>query len=248
MRDLKVNTKNLCIPIPEFGGCPAISKASFSGGCEASPTEAQLCLIDSLRFGSKVFVRRAVRFVLRSVATLLATPFLLWFSLASVVFGKDAVLEGTSQALALIPGNTGVLVRAAFYSRVLSQCDPTVFLGFGTLVTKVDTKLGRNVFIGPYCQLGLVTLGDDTLLGPLVQIPSGPLRHTFDRTDVPIRSQPGHSQRISVGRDCWIGAGSVVMANVGEQSVVGAGSVVTKPIEPRQIAAGVPCKTIRPRV
>ncbi len=192
-------------------------------------------------------MRQAVRLFLVLIATALAAPFLLCFWLIGPALGKDQTLEGLSQALALIPGNSGVLIRAAFYSKALNQCDPTVVLSFGALLTKVDTKIGRNVYIGPYCQLGLVTLGDDTLLGPLVQIPSGPMRHAFDRTDLPIRCQPGVTKRVTVGRDCWIGAGSIVMADVGDQSVIGAGSVVTKPIEPKQLAAGVPCKPIRPR-
>jgi len=139
------------------------------------------------------------------------------------------------------------MLRAAFFSRVLSKCDTTVFIGYGALLTKSDTRLGKHVYIGPYCQLGWVTIGDDTLLGPSVQIPSGPRAHTFERLDIPIRNQPRESRQISIGRDCWIGAGSIVMADVGDQSVIGAGSVVTKPIEPMQLAAGVPCKPIRPR-
>ena len=161
--------------------------------------------------------------------------------------GADAAVEGSSQILACMPGRLGVLVRAVFFSKVLSQCDPTVFIGFGALLTKSDTRLGKHVYIGPYCQLGWVTIGDDTLLGPSVQIPSGPKAHTFDRLDTPIRNQPRESRQVFIGRDCWIGAGSILMADVGDQSVIGAGSVVIKPIEPMQLAAGVPCKPIRPR-
>ncbi len=163
------------------------------------------------------------------------------------LFGADRTLEGISQFLALIPGRLGVILRAAFYSRVLTRCDWTVFIGFGTLLTKVDTQLGPHVYIGPYCQLGWVSIGDDTLLGPSVQIPSGPKAHSFERLDTPIRNQPRRSRQVLIGRDCWLGAGSVVMADIADQSVVGAGSVVTRPIESAQLAAGVPCKVIGPR-
>jgi acetyltransferase-like isoleucine patch superfamily enzyme len=174
-------------------------------------------------------------------------PLLICYGISKAFMGADAAVEGSSQILACMPGRLGVLVRAVFFSKVLSQCDPTVFIGFGALLTKSDTRLGKHVYIGPYCQLGWVTIGDDTLLGPSVQIPSGPKAHTFDRLDTPIRNQPRESRQVFIGRDCWIGAGSILMADVGDQSVIGAGSVVIKPIEPMQLAAGVPCKPIRPR-
>ena len=174
-------------------------------------------------------------------------PLLFWYGIFRAVAGADAAVEETSQFLACVPGRLGVLLRAVFFSKVLRQCDPTVFIGYGALLTKSDTRLGKHVYIGPYCQLGWVSIGDDTLLGPSVQIPSGPKAHSFDRLDIPIRNQPKESQQVVIGRDCWIGAGSIVMADVGDQSVIGAGSVVTKPNEPRQLAAGIPCKSIRPR-
>ena len=55
--------------------------------------------------------------------------------------------------------------------------------------------------------------------------------------------------RVSVGRRCFIGAGAVILPGVaiGDDSIVGAGSVVTKDIPEGVIAAGNPCKVLRPR-
>lgn len=181
------------------------------------------------------------------LALVAVAPLLVCHGISRAIMGDDAAVEGSSQILACMPGRLGVLLRAVFFSRVLSKCDPTVFIGFGALLTKFDTRLGKHVYIGPYCQLGWVSIGDDTLLGPSVQIPSGPKAHTFARQDAPIRNQPRESRQVFIGRDCWIGAGSIVMADVADQSVVGAGSVVTRPIPQGQLAAGVPCKVIRPR-
>ena len=181
------------------------------------------------------------------IATVSILPLLGLYGIAKLVFGADAAVESTSQWIALVPGTVGVILRAAFFSCVLTQCDRTVFIGFGTLLSKADTRLGSHVYIGPFCQLGLVTIGQDTLIGPSVQIPSGPNAHTFSRVDTPIRNQPRESRRVTIGRDCWIGAGSVVMADVEDQCVIGAGSVVTKPIAARQLVAGVPCKMLKTR-
>lgn len=191
----------------------------------------------------KEFARRAARLL----SKLAAIPFLSCYCLASIAFGKDSALEGASQLISLVPGKVGNAVRAAFYSTVLKDCSPTVTICFGTLLSKVGASIGANVYIGPYCQLGLVTIGRDTLLGPSVQIPSGGKTHSFERLDIPIRNQGNESVRVEIGEDCWIGAGSIVMANVGSQTVVGAGSVVTKPLESRIVAAGVPAKPLKPR-
>ena len=46
----------------------------------------------------------------------------------------------------------------------------------------------------------------------------------------------------------WIGANAVVCGGVtiGQGSVIGAGSVVTRDIPAGVVAAGVPCRVIRP--
>ena len=55
--------------------------------------------------------------------------------------------------------------------------------------------------------------------------------------------------RTIIGADVWIGQGVMVKAGVkiGVGAVVGAGSVVTKDVAPYVIAAGNPCRQIRPR-
>jgi acetyltransferase-like isoleucine patch superfamily enzyme len=188
-----------------------------------------------------------MRKILFSMATLFVLPLLCWQWTAGRLFGADATLEGTSSLLAMIPGRFGVLLRGAFYHYTLEHCDPSVWICFGTLLSKTQTRLGSHVYIGPYCVLGLVSIQRDTLLGPGVQIPSGQKIHLFDDLAKPIREQGGVIQRVSIGADCWIGSGSIVMADVADQVIVGAGSVVTKPLPKRVVAAGVPARVVRER-
>ena len=53
---------------------------------------------------------------------------------------------------------------------------------------------------------------------------------------------------VSIGDNCWIGANTVICPGVtiGENSVIGAGSVVTRDIPANVVAAGNPCRVIRP--
>jgi virginiamycin A acetyltransferase len=178
---------------------------------------------------------------------LLIVPVLIWYRALSLVRSQDHVLEGCSQFLSLVPGVIGNQMRSAFYSAVLEECCHSVTFCFGSILSKVGARIGSHVYIGPYCQIGLVTIGRDTLLGPMVQIPSGPRTHSFDDLSQPIRNQTGTLQRVEIGEDCWLGAGSIVMADIGSKTILGAGSVVTKPIGERVLAAGTPAVAIRER-
>ena len=101
----------------------------------------------------------------------------------------------------MAPGSIGSYIRVAFYRFVLAKCDPTAVIGFGVLFSKCGAEIGRHVYVGPRCILGLVTLKDDVLLGPCVQIPSGPKTHGTDSLDSLIREQPGEMVRVTIGYD-----------------------------------------------
>ena len=185
--------------------------------------------------------------LLHVVATLLVLPVIAWFWIVSIVSSKDQALTTCSQGLSRLPGLTGCYLRSAFYASVLEEFHPTARLEYGTLLSKCSARIKQNVYVGPYCLLGLVTLHEDVLLGPAVQIPSGGRIHGIDSLDEPIRNQPGAIQRTTIGRNCWIGGQAVVLADVEEQTVIGAGSVVTKALPPRVVAAGNPAVVIRSR-
>jgi maltose O-acetyltransferase len=53
---------------------------------------------------------------------------------------------------------------------------------------------------------------------------------------------------ITLGDRVWIGGSTVICPGVtiGENSIIGAGSVVTKDIPAGVVAAGNPCRVIRP--
>ncbi len=148
---------------------------------------------------------------------------------------RDSSLQSASQFISVIPGGIGRYMRVAFYRLVLDKCEWSVTFEFGTLLSKCNASFGSNVYIGPKCQLGMVTLEEDVLLGPAVQIPSGGKIHSFDSLDVPIREQGGVKSMVTIGRDSWIGCGAIILCDVSEQTIVGAGSVVTKQFPVRSI-------------
>ena len=194
-----------------------------------------------------IMLKELIKSTLRGFAILAISPLLISHWLSSSISGADRSLESHSQLLSLFPGITGNYLRLAFYRFALEQCDPTATICFGTLFSKTGARIGKHVYVGPRCMLGLVTLEDDVLLGPAVQIPSGRMTHGIERLDTPIRLQPGNKQRVTVESDTWIGANTLILANIGAHTIVGAGSLVTKDVSSCVIAVGNPAKLIRRR-
>ena len=89
-----------------------------------------------------------------------------------------------------------------------------------------------------------IYVGDDTMFGPNVTIATAghpicpELRARGLQYNMPVR----------IGRNCWLGAGVIVMPGVtiGDNTVIGAGSVVTKKIPAGVVAVGNPCRVLRP--
>lgn len=105
---------------------------------------------------------------------------------------------------------------------------------------------GRNV----YANFGLtlvddthIYVGESTMFGPNVTIATA--GHPID----PELRAKGlqYNMPVHIGRNCWLGAGVIVMPGVtiGDNTVIGAGSVVTKDIPAGVVAVGNPCRVLR---
>lgn len=111
-------------------------------------------------------------------------------------------------------------------------------------------NIGNNTYIGTNSVLhghsGL-EIGDDCLLAQNITIT--PYQHIFDDPALLIREQGGHTRKVTIGRDSYIGMCVTVLwsADIGEGSVIGASSTVTHPIPPYSVAVGTPARVIRKR-
>lgn len=191
--------------------------------------------------------RAAAKAALHALAIVAVLPWLVCYRLGAAVLGRDRALEGATQALACLPGLTGVFLRRAFLTRVLARCDRSAEVSFGTLFSQAGAVIEANVYVGPRCHLGLVHLERDVLIAAGVHVPSGGRTHYAADPTVPIKDQGGERRLVRIGAGAWIGSAAVVLADVGRGTIVGAGSVVTRPLPDDVIAAGVPAKVIRSR-
>jgi acetyltransferase-like isoleucine patch superfamily enzyme len=132
-------------------------------------------------------------------------------------------------------------MRKAFYAATLRGCADRCYIGFGTLVAHRESSIGSDVYIGPYCILGTVRVGDGVKIASRVSIPSG--RHQHAMADGGASSDPTFEE-VTVGAGAWIGEGAVVLASVGRGAVVGAGSVVVRAVPEGATVAGNPAREI----
>jgi acetyltransferase-like isoleucine patch superfamily enzyme len=116
---------------------------------------------------------------------------------------------------------------------------------FGTLFTNSGAEVGKRVYVGAHCIIGLATIGDDTMLADHVYVLSGKHQHQTSEPGVAFQNQPQRFSRVTIGRNCWLGTNTVVMADIGDNCVIGAGSVVTKSIPDNCVAVGNPARVIR---
>lgn len=88
-----------------------------------------------------------------------------------------------------------------------------------------------------------IFVGDCTMIGPNVTIA------TAGHPILPELREKAYqfNQPVHIGRNCWLGAGVVVLPGItiGDNSVIGAGSIVTKDIPANVVAVGNPCRVLR---
>ncbi|KAK2755960.1 hypothetical protein FQN54_005757 [Arachnomyces sp. PD_36] len=110
-------------------------------------------------------------------------------------------------------------------------------------------EYGFNIIMGDgvYANVNLrildgarVTVGNHVLFGPNVTV----LTETHDKDIQSRRDGIVFTRPVTIGDDCWIGAGTTVLPGVtiGKGCTIGAGSLVTKNIPDFSVAYGVPAR------
>ncbi|MCP3850072.1 MAG: sugar O-acetyltransferase [Gammaproteobacteria bacterium] len=126
------------------------------------------------------------------------------------------------------------------------SCGEGVFIEQGFYCDYGDKiSIGQRSYLNMNCTLldgGLITIGDDCLIGPNVQI----LTINHDTSPQKRLSKKSYAEDIHIGNNVWIGAGVIILpgVNISEGAVIGAGSVVTKAVQEKCLYAGNPAKKI----
>lgn len=133
-------------------------------------------------------------------------------------------------------------------------------IGFGETpcvlrATKGKIIIGDNVGMS---QTALIAHNADISIGNNTKIGGGVKIYTTDFHSICFlnRRETSKDQEdtkhcsITIGSDCFIGAGCYILkgVSIGDRSIIGAGSIVTKSIPSDCIAAGNPCKIIKDKL
>ncbi len=134
------------------------------------------------------------------------------------------------------------IVRELFGQDSDVWIQPPFFCDYGT-----NLVLGSKVFFNFNCvvlDVMRVEIGDNVLFGPSVQIYTA--THPINAEER--RTWREFAKPVKIGSDVWGGGGAIICPGVtiGHRSVIGAGSMVTRDIPDDVLAAGNPCRVIRP--
>lgn len=110
-----------------------------------------------------------------------------------------------------------------------------------------NIETGENFFMNMNCVIldgAKVTFGDNVFVAPGCGFYTAGHPLDAERRNAGLE----YALPIRIGNNVWIGAQVCVLPGVtiGDNSVIGAGSVVTKDIPSGVLAAGNPCRVIRP--
>jgi virginiamycin A acetyltransferase len=192
--------------------------------------------------------RQILKRSIKNTFLVLMLPIYALYRAFSLAGNSDGTFMSFSQTLSLLPGKLGIYMRAAFYRLACTGTSDEISVGFLTIFSHRDTTIYPGVYIGPQCNIGKCTIGENTLIGSGVHILSGSRQHEFQNTQKPIQDQGGAFEKIRIGADCWVGNSAVIMATVADSCIVAAGSVLSKSANKEgDILAGNPSKTIRNR-
>ncbi len=112
----------------------------------------------------------------------------------------------------------------------------------------IYTRIGANCFVNydaVFLDCAPITIGDDVSIGPRAQLLTA--LHPVD--DIEARREGWEAAApTTLGDNVWRGAGVIVCpgVSIGADTVVGAGSVVTRDVPAGVLAAGNPCRILRP--
>ena len=146
--------------------------------------------------------------------------------------------------------------RMTMLPKLLGSC------GRAIVQSPVTWEYGRHIHIGEAVFINFdvvfldgadIRIGDGTVIAPRVQLLTAghPVEPHERITRDPVTGQRNGgyaiNKPITIGKDCWIGAGAIILGGVtiGDGTTIGAGSVVTRDVPAHVVAAGTPCRIIR---
>lgn len=181
-------------------------------------------------------------------ATMFAICLVVVSPLIALAWAEKQLLQGDglfnlgAQFLAIFPGLPGCYLRGAYYFGTLEGCSWETHVGFGSIFTHRGGSLAGRASMGSYCVIGHAHIGPGVMIGSRVSMPSGKRQHIDAHGKLTSGSR---YETISIGARSWVGEGAIIMASVGTDCIVSAGAVVIKDMPDGVLIGGNPATVIR---
>ena len=123
---------------------------------------------------------------------------------------------------------------------------------FEAHVTHHYEFLGDRLIIGKFCAIGkgveFVMNGANHRMNSVTTYPFNIFGHGWEKCTPALEDLPFKGDTV-VGNDVWLGQNVTVLpgVHIGDGAIIGACSVVARDIPPYTVAAGSPCRVLRPR-
>jgi acetyltransferase-like isoleucine patch superfamily enzyme len=152
--------------------------------------------------------------------------------------------------LAVLPySRIGNMLRNLYWAKKFNIMGKNISVFPGVRFFGIERiTIGKKVSINCNTMIdacgGGIRIGNNVLIGPNCVIRAAD--HIFSDVAIPINKQGHLGGDVIIEDDCWLGANVVVLkkVSIGKGCVVGAGSVVTKNIPAYNVVAGVPARVI----
>lgn len=128
--------------------------------------------------------------------------------------------------------------------------EPNIRIEYG-----FNVKFGKNFYMNFDCQfldVAPIEIGDNVMFGPRVTVATPMHPFVSEERAISTYSDGVHdweyARPVKIGDNVWVASSATICGGVtiGSDTVIAAGSVVTRDIPSGVLAAGVPCKVIRP--
>ena len=148
------------------------------------------------------------------------------------------------ELLSTVPTLAGGFLRSAYYWSSCTRVSPDAYLHLGSMIAHRDVTIGKGTVIGVHSLIGYADIGDNVLCGAFVSVISGKYQHgrPEERSGGDVVTEV--FTRIMIGSDSWIGQGAILLANVGRQCTVGAGSIVYNEVQEGSTVLGNPARRV----
>jgi acetyltransferase-like isoleucine patch superfamily enzyme len=155
-------------------------------------------------------------------------------------------MTGTQHNDFQIVGNITLINKNISLGHNVTIYPDCMFFGDGLIEIGDNVDIGKGTIIYASQSRGGVTIGNNTIIAAQCYIID--MDHGIEKNEI-IQNQPNTIAKVSIGKDCWLGANVTVLkgSHIGDGAIIGAKTLVKGEIESYSINVGIPARKIKSR-